>query len=81
MKIRVLLFALARQLAGSPQLELDLPASATIAQVRAALGQKLPQLSAMLKSASFAVNAEYVRDDAVACESDEVALILPVSGG
>ena len=81
MKLEVKLFAVARQLAGRSTAEVELPADATVAELRAALAEQYPALAGAVGSVVFAVNAEYVDDRAKLAADDEVACIPPVSGG
>jgi molybdopterin converting factor subunit 1 len=81
MKVRVKLFAAARELAGSDNLELEITERATLAELRLAVGKKFPALQRILPHAVWAVDAEYASDDCVIDERSEVALIPPVSGG
>jgi len=81
MRIRVRLFAAARQAAGCDVVELELPAPATIAELRRRLAQDLPRLSAVTEAALFAVNAEYAGETREIPPGAEVACIPPVSGG
>ena len=81
MKVRVRLFAVARELAGAETLELDLPEGATIARLRAALFDHTPELARVLPHVLFAQGNDYVRDDAVISGDGELACIPPVSGG
>lgn len=81
MRLTVQMFAVARDLAGSPTVELDVPAGATIATVRAALVERVPTLGPLTKHLLFAVNADYAQDTTVVSEGAEVACIPPVSGG
>jgi molybdopterin converting factor subunit 1 len=79
--MKVLLFARARDLAGRPALEVDLPAGATVAELRRRLGEICPALAGLAQRSAFAVNDEYA-DDATQLPGDaEVALLPPVSGG
>jgi molybdopterin synthase catalytic subunit/molybdopterin synthase sulfur carrier subunit len=80
-KVRVRLFAVARELAGAESLDLDLPEGATVAQLRAALVRHTPELARVLPHVLFAVGNEYVRDNTVISPDSEVACIPPVSGG
>lgn len=78
MIVRVRLFALLRERAGSAELELELPAGACVgdalaAPAVAALAQGLPLV--------MAVNREYARADHPLAPGDELALVPPVSGG
>ena len=81
MNVRVRLFAIARQLAGSEAADLELPAKPTVADLRAALVARYPQLGNMSRHLAFAVNAEYAGDETSIPEDAELACIPPVSGG
>ena len=81
MKLRLRLFAVARQLAGADCIEVDLPDGATLGQLRAALAAHVPALAPMVKNLMFAVDAEYRRDETVLGPEADVACIPPVSGG
>jgi molybdopterin converting factor subunit 1 len=76
MTVRVRLFAVLRQRAGSDELELELPEGA---RVRDAL-ERLGDLAGGLRLV-MAVNREYADADAPLSPGDELALIPPVSGG
>jgi molybdopterin converting factor subunit 1 len=80
--VQVELFARLRELAGSSELSVPLSQSATVGDLRDAIGRiwqgegrNLAQRSAV------AVNGEYARDDLILGDGDEIALIPPVSGG
>jgi molybdopterin converting factor subunit 1 len=79
--MKVLLFARARDLAGRPELEVELPAGATVAELRRRLGEFCPALAGLVQRSAFAVNNEYADDAAVLPADAEVALLPPVSGG
>lgn len=81
MLINVKLFAVAKQVAGADRVELAVPAGATVADVRAALLARLPELERVQKHLLFAVGADYAADTTVVRPGDEVACIPPVSGG
>lgn len=81
MKISVRLFARARDLAGSPVVELELRDGATVADLRAALLESRPQLQPLAASLLVAVNSEYASDATVIERTAEVACFPPVSGG
>ena len=81
MKVNVKLFAGARELADRSEIVLDLTAGANVASLRAALARAAPQLGPLVNRSMIAVNSEYANDDVGLRETDEVALIPPVSGG
>ncbi len=81
MKARVRLFALARQLAGSDSVEVDLPGGATVLDLRNAIQDQFPELAHVIRHAAFAVNTEYAQDETTVPEDAEIACIPPVSGG
>ncbi|MEW4456054.1 molybdopterin converting factor subunit 1 [Bremerella sp. JC817] len=81
MNVRVKLFALTQDLAGTDEVSLELPADATVADVRSGLATLVPALEAILVGCAFAVNNEYATNDAPVNASDEIACLPPVSGG
>jgi molybdopterin converting factor subunit 1 len=80
-KVQVKLFAVAKQLAGSETVEVELPAGATVAQLRAALAAQSPPLAHLASHAMFAINAEYAENSTPIPPAAEIACIPPVSGG
>jgi molybdopterin converting factor subunit 1 len=80
-RIRVRLFAVAKQVAGRDAVELDLPEEATVADLRRQLGNQIPQLSGLMAQVMFAIDMQYARDDARIPPDADVACIPPVSGG
>ena len=81
MKVEVKLFAVARQVAGSEMVTLELGEAPTVADVRTALVQRFPALGATMRHMMMAVDTEYAGDDTPLGRGSEVALIPPVSGG
>jgi molybdopterin synthase sulfur carrier subunit len=81
MKVRVQMFAIARQRAGRDAVDLQLPDGARVADLRRALAVEVPDLGSILPHAMFAVNLEYADDDAAIPIDAAVACIPPVSGG
>jgi sulfur-carrier protein len=81
MRLSVLLFAAAREIAGAESIELELPESATISQARGALLGSVPALATRSGTLLWAVNNEYASGDRVLNSSDVVACFPPVSGG
>jgi molybdopterin converting factor subunit 1 len=81
MRVRVKLFAAARDLAGHDEMEVVVSEQATVAEVRQALAGASPALGSLLPHALLAVDAEYAGDAIIVTEHSELALIPPVSGG
>ena len=81
MRIRVRLFAIQRELAGTRELGLDLPASATVGDAWDALVSRHPVLAPGRSSVRFARNGTYAAPEELLADGDEVAMIPPVSGG
>ena len=81
MKVRVRLFAIARQCAGCDSIDVDLPDGATVAQLRRELGVQFPGLSGLAGQVLFAADAEFVGDASPIRPGAEIACIPPVSGG
>ena len=81
MNVRVRLFARARDLAGRDAVALELPAGATVGEVRRRLAVEHPALGPMLGRCALAVNDEFAEDTAPLPAGAEVALLPPVSGG
>ena len=81
MKTVVKLFARARDLAGSPALELDLADSATAADLRIALGERVPAMQSILPSLLIAVGNDYAAPTTRVAGRTDLAVFPPVSGG
>lgn len=79
MKIRVRFFALAREIVGASQLEMELPEGTTVQALNARLLQTYPRLATL--ALRFAVNARYAGTETLLNDGDEVAYIPPVGGG
>lgn len=81
MKVRVKLFAVHRQLLGRREVEAEVPAGATIADVWRQLKTDHAPLSHLSDTVVAALNQDYAPLDAPVHEGDEIAFIPPVSGG
>jgi molybdopterin synthase catalytic subunit len=79
-RISVRLFAGLRERAGADRVEVELPEGASVADLLEAMGTT-PVGELAPRSCIVALNREYAAADAVVGESDEVALVPPVSGG
>lgn len=79
MRVKVLLFASARRLAGSAELTLEAAPGARAADVLS--DPRLASLLAQRASLRLAVNEEFVADGHALKDGDVVAVLPPVSGG
>jgi molybdopterin converting factor subunit 1 len=82
MLIQVRLFAMLRERAGRQSVELELDEGATVQDALDAVGRE-HDLDEMIERLPVvaAVNREYVDEESVLADGDELALIPPVSGG
>jgi molybdopterin converting factor subunit 1 len=81
MTLSVKLFARCRDLVGSDSAVVELRDSASVSELRVALAERYPRLRPIIPNCAIAVNEDFAQDDALLKETDEVALIPPVSGG
>lgn len=81
MNVQVKLFALAREAAGADAVTVELPAGATVAELRRHLAEQFPKLAPLVTQMLVAVDAEYADDEHRLEAGAEVACIPPVSGG
>ena len=80
MKLNILLFGITKDIVGQLKLDFEMPDQATVPQLVEQLKQQYPKLHD-LDSVMVAVNNEYGQKEQTLHESDEIALIPPVSGG
>jgi molybdopterin converting factor subunit 1 len=81
MKLRVHLFARAKDIVGTGSVSLDLPEGTTVGQLRQRLAEEQPALAPLLERSALAVNEEFAEDKVTLPAGAEVALLPPVSGG
>jgi molybdopterin synthase catalytic subunit len=81
MRVRVLLFASLREAVGQKQLELELPADATLAELMAKLEREHAVLARYRGRLLVSLNEERMPLETQLGEGDEIALLPPVSGG
>ena len=81
MRVRVRLFAIQRELAGTRAVSLALPAGATVDDGWGALVERFPVLAPGRPSVRFARNGDYAAAEEPLADGDELACIPPVSGG
>lgn len=72
-------FASVREVLGADVLPVDLPAGASVEDLRLQLGALHPALLRL--PVAYAVNRDYARADTLLADGDEVAFIPPISGG
>lgn len=80
-RVRVRLFAIQRELAGTREVVVDLPMQVTVADAWDALVAIHPVLAPGRSSVRFARNGVYADATDALADNDEVAMIPPVSGG
>jgi molybdopterin synthase catalytic subunit len=80
MKIRLLVFAQFRDMAGADEIDLELSDGATAGDVLAELRRDV-RWRRLPTTVAIAVNRTYAPLTALLTEGDEVALIPPVAGG
>jgi molybdopterin converting factor subunit 1 len=81
MRIRLLMFALYRDLAGTAETEVEIPPGATARQVIDSLRAGPNGFARLPAEPAIAVNQEYASLDTVLHDGDEMALLPPVAGG
>lgn len=81
MRIRLLAFASASDALGTGELDLELPADARVADLRAWLDARYPALAPLWPRLAVAVNGTVAGHADPLAEGAEVALLPPVSGG
>lgn len=79
--MRVLFFAQTKDAAGTSELEMKLPSQSGLEEIWRALVTARPALAPFQTSTRLARNGEYANDRTIFNDTDEVALIPPVSGG
>jgi len=81
LRIRVRLFAMQRETAGTKELRLEVPLGSTVEDAWSAIVATVPALAPGRSSLRFAVNGAYAGPETALADGDEVACIPPVSGG
>lgn len=79
--VRVRLFAIQRELAGTREVRLTLPDGSDVEAAWSALVAEHPVLAPGRSSLRFARNGDYAEPTTLLADGDEVAMIPPVSGG
>lgn len=81
MKVRLLFFAVLRDIAGTDERELELGEGTTASDVWSMLRGSYAKLADYTQPPLVAVNESYATPDAVLRDGDELAFIPPVAGG
>ena len=81
MRISVLYFAVFRERIGRDEDTLELPDGARVRDAVDALAAKYPAIAALRGKFRCAVNQDFIDEDHVLADRDELALIPPVAGG
>ena len=81
MQVRLLFFATLKDIVGARQMQLEVPAGATVSDVLSHLETSYPRLKDYRPVVLTAINEEYVDQRSAVQEGDEVAIFPPVSGG
>ena len=80
-KATILLFANLREKAGTNRIEIDIPESSSISDIKEILGEKYPALKPQMNHVIASVNQQFALDDEIITEDSEIAFFPPVSGG
>jgi len=81
MKVRLLFFAVLRDIAGSDEQLLAVDDGTTAREVWESLRRSYAKLAAYTQPPMIAINESYATPEAVLCDGDELAFIPPVAGG
>ena len=81
MKVRLLFFAVLRDIAGSDERELAVAEGTTAREVWETLRTSYAKLAEYAQPPMVAINESYASADAVLRDGDELAFIPPVAGG
>ena len=81
MKIRLLYFAVIREITEKNHEDMDLDASATVRQLLVRFVEQYPKTEGVIAACRIAVNQDFVPLDHILRPNDEVAFIPPVAGG
>lgn len=79
LKVKIKTFGVAREIMGGKEVIVEVPQH-KVSSLRQTLLEQFPQLKE-LNSIMIAVNSAYAEEDQLLQETDEIALIPPVSGG
>ena len=81
MIVKLLLFAAAKEISGTQQLEVSVDEPCTVGRLKAALVSECPKIETLVARSAFSVDQAYADDQTEIGVGAEVAMIPPVSGG
>lgn len=81
MTVRLLFFAVLREIAGTGERELSLQAGTTAREVWDSLRRSYARLADYTEPPMVAINETYADPDTTLSDGDELAFIPPVAGG
>jgi len=81
MKLRVLFFSVLRDITGSDEIVLELPAGSTMGDLLLQIESRWPKLRDWQNSLLLALDQTYVKREALLHDDGEVAIMPPVQGG
>ena len=81
MKVRVRFYSQLRDLAGAPELDINLSEKGTVADLLEKIYAKAPALRARDKSILVGAGVEFVGRNYEVKASDEISIMPPVQGG
>jgi len=80
-KVKVKLYASFREIVGSREEELELPAGTTVKDLLEGYIHRFPQMGRFREHIILSVNKEYGHPSRTLNDGDEVSFLPPVSGG
>lgn len=80
MQLNIALFGITKEIVGQSELAFTVPEASTVQELQTRLAAEYPRFRE-LRSLVVAVNSEYAEPAYQLRETDEIALIPPVSGG
>lgn len=80
MQVKLLCFGITKDIIGHFEYKIELTDNKTVGQLREKLIEQFPDFQ-KIKSLKFALDGEYVDDNATINPYSEIVLIPPVSGG
>jgi sulfur-carrier protein len=81
MRLRVQFFSQLKEIVGTSEIALDLPAGATVADLLAQLHRAHPALEKWDRNLLVGAGVEFVGRDYIIQPNDQIALMPPVQGG